>query len=478
VLLVAFTVHCTWRDNQQTGTNQQQIRSSDYIKVLILFLQYLVIISSLSVPWPTALAYLFRIAKFVFAASNGQVGPVSVDCVLSQGAQTSVPVSIQRQLIYLVAPVGILLGVLVLFLAKMLLQKVIGARGRRASTIRRGSSTSSTASSNSGTHFQRNSLGFMLVRKLPLMCVVTFFFAYPFLVRLSLGMFACLQLDKAGDPGDPYPQFAVANASRGYWVHAMQQACFEGWHLPWALGLGLPCVLLFCVATPLALLIGLTVHRSKLQHADIKMHFGFLYRPYTEKCCWWEGVMTVQSMLLVTISVFRFTLGGYNSALLVTVMFSAMATLQLVFKPFASRKLHVVQLVATGCLYITSCIALSLFTVEGVDDVPVYEEVMGGMAVFLNVAFVVWCCYGILAASQGLLGKVFAAVKKFCGKCCPGCVTSNASSSSSSPPNGCIPVIKVVEDVQTSSDGDGDGDQGNQVLTRTSSSQMPALPVV
>jgi hypothetical protein len=109
-----------------------------------------------------------------------------------------------------------------------------------------------------GSHLGHISIGSKLLKRLPMMCIVTFFFSYPFLVRLSLGMFACVQLDRSDDSEDPYPQFAVANASRGYWVHAMQQACFEGWHLPWALGLGLPCVLVFSLGTPLALLIGNT----------------------------------------------------------------------------------------------------------------------------------------------------------------------------------------------------------------------------
>jgi hypothetical protein len=108
VLLVSFTVHSTWRDNTQTSPSRT-VKASDLIKVLILFLQYLVIVSSLSVPWPTSLAYLFRGAKFVFAASNGQV--VSLDCVLFQGHLSSpVPIAIQRQLLYLVAPIGVLLG--------------------------------------------------------------------------------------------------------------------------------------------------------------------------------------------------------------------------------------------------------------------------------------------------------------------------------------------------------------------------------
>ena len=473
VLLVAFTVHSTWRDNQQRVSHQQSVKPSDMIKVLILFLQYLVIVSSLSVPWPTAMAFFFRVARFVFAASNGQVGSVALDCMLSQSA--SVPVSIQRQLINLVAPVGILAGVVLLFTAKALAVRGWHAlRPHVPSTVRRGSgSISSAGSGSSGARPHLVFVGSLLLQKLPLMCIVTFFFAYPFLVRVSLGMFACVQLDIASNPNDPYPQFAVANASQGYWVHAMHQACFEGWHLPWALGLGLPCVLLFCVATPLALLIGLTVNKAKLQRADVKAHFGFLYRPYVEKRRWWEGLMTVQTMLLVLVSVFRYTLGGYYSALLVTLLFAGMATFQLVLKPFAARKLHVMQLVATGCLYLNGCIAQSLFTVDK-ESSSVFKEVIGGIGVFLNLAFIGWNCYCILAESQQFMGRVLRAMKGACARWCPSVCGGNAANSSST--NSSSGLVKA-ETLQPSDSDDG-RDKDNQVLVHTSPTKQPPLPDV
>ena len=477
VLLVSFTVHSTWKDNQQTASHQQSVRSSDMIKVLILFLQYLVIVSSLSVPWPTALAYLFRIAKFIFAASNGQFGSVSLECVLPQSS--AVPVSVQRQLISLVAPVGILAGVSLLFTVVALAVRAIHAITERLpSTVR---SMSSLSSGSHGVQSYLRSVGcIVLLQKLPLMCIVTLFFAYPFLVRVSLGMFACLQLDVSSNPHDPYPQFAVANASRGYWVHGMQQACFEGWHLPWALGLGLPGVLLFCVATPLALLIGLTVNKAKLQRANVKAHFGFLYRPYVEKRCWWEGLMTIQTMLLVMVSVFRYTLGGYYSALLVTLLFAGMASIQLIFKPFASKQLHVMQLVATGCLYLNGCIAQSLFSVDQ-ESSPMFREVIGVVGVFLNVTFLGWCCYCILAESQQSMGRVLGAMKRACVWCCPslrGFAATSSSTNSMSSSLNCVGTVISAESMPPSSDGDDASDKASQVIARTSPMKLPPLPNV
>jgi hypothetical protein len=387
--------------------------------------------------------------------------------------------AIQRQLVYLVAPIGILVGVMLLSTLKALVMKVWQASKNVYNTavFQRGSNANRNGSgSGSGTNLHRTTTGCMLIKKLPLICVVTFFVSYPFLVRVSLGMFACLRLDRATSPYDPYPQFAIANASNGYWVHAMQQPCFEGWHLPWALALGLPCVLLFCIATPLALLIGLTVHKSKLQRADVRAQFGFLYRPYVEKRCWWEGLMTVQTMLLVTVSVFRYTLGGYYSAVLVNMMFSAMATLQLVLKPFASERLHLMQMMATGCLYLTTCIALFLFTVD-LESSQVFREVLGAVAVALNVVFLVWCCYSILMEYQLVLGKMFRAAMTPCIKGCSSLCGHVGNSSSSSATVG---VVKAGEAPSSNEDEDDGvvGDQGNQVISRRSPSQMPQLPHV
>ncbi len=49
VLFISFTVHATWRDNL---TGEKAVLATDLIKVLVQFLQYTVIIGSVSVSWP------------------------------------------------------------------------------------------------------------------------------------------------------------------------------------------------------------------------------------------------------------------------------------------------------------------------------------------------------------------------------------------------------------------------------------------
>jgi hypothetical protein len=465
VLLVAITVHATWKDNLQTG-QQTAVRGSDMLKVTIQYLQYIVIASSLSVPWPASLYGFFKAARFVFAAINGHV--VSLDCLLAWAYQGGVPLAMQRQLVYLFAPLGIFIAVFCLHGAKELLVAL-------AQSIHDLYKNTNSSGDSSGLHLSRRGLWSALVIRLPVMCVVVMFFSYPFLVRVSLGFFACVQLDNAavGKAQELFPQHARATAAHGYLVSAMQQACFEGWHLPWALGLGLPSALLVCVGVPLILVLGLLLNKSKLQQQLVRSHFGFLYRPYVEERCWWEGVITAQTMLLVTVSVFRYTLGGYYSSLLVNVMFGGMAVLQLLFKPYASPELHHMQMLSLAVLYITTSIALSLFTVD-VASSAVYVAVVGGLAVaLLNVCFLLWCLTLIIRQAAGPMARGFAALKRLgFSRCLPRFHSSSSDSSGSSSLT--FAQLNVDERINSTTDN---GEKGNQIARQNPKVGAP-LPLV
>ena len=382
VLLVVYLIHAAWRDNRY-GDNS--VRASDVVKVAILFGQYLVILSSLSVPWPVSMSGLFKAANFIFGAVSGQIA--SIDCMLRASTVASIPLAVLRQLLYLLAPFGLLAGVFVVFTLHWVALHAWQQAGKR---LRKAPNP--------------------LLGRVPVMCVVVLLFCYPFLVRVALGFFACVPLDDAQAVDDPFPHYAIANATHGYWVHSMDQACWEGWHLKWALGVGLPCALILCIAVPAAVTLGLTCNKSKLNSLGFRSHYGLLYRKYRGERYWWEGAMVVQTILLVAVSVFRYTLGNYFAALLLNAVFGAALAMQLFFKPYESRKLHHLQIMATACLYMTAYFALSLFTVD-VDSPPVYQQVIAGFAVALNCSFFLWCAFLSLRESKGPVVRFLRAAR-------------------------------------------------------------------
>ena len=105
-----------------------------------------------------------------------------------------------------------------------------------------------------------------LWRKLRVALLVVAFYAYPTLVKASLNFFACLRIDSKSK--EPYPQYAVLNHTAGYWVQDIQQECFAGWHMDWALGFGVPAVVILCLNVPACLCLFLVIASRTLASAS------------------------------------------------------------------------------------------------------------------------------------------------------------------------------------------------------------------
>ena len=384
VLFITLTVHLTWRDNQQQGA---QLRASDMIKVLVLYLQYMVIIGSISAPFPDALRVVFEATSVVFGAASGQV--LSLDCVLTHYLPAStLPLAIQRQLVNVIAPVVVFVLVVLLLLAlsgiSVLFRKLcLRVRVHRGRVV-----------------LQSGGRRFSVLRQWPMVAIIVVFYAYPTLVQASLSFFACLPIDDASGPSAEY---AVRNHSEGYWVYdGLNQECFMGWHKAWALGFGLPAVLIFCCLLPVSLFIFLWSSRSKVSHAAFREQYGFLYRIYAGNRVWWEPVWMAQTVLLSAVSVFHFSIQAYYSVLLLGGLFVGSAILQAIAKPYSERKLHLLQLAAMACLYSTTYCTLALFTVYGYHASSAAAPIaISVLMITLNCTFIVWSIYAVASAAVG-----------------------------------------------------------------------------
>ncbi len=371
LLLISFTVHTALNDIPGLEVG----RPSDYFKVLVRHMQYLLIVGSLPTPWPTTLSAIFKAVGWVFAAGNGQV--VSLSCLFNTNA--FLPIAIKKCLVYLSAPVVMwVLVIMCRLLGHCLLVFLKSEERGRVKYISWGEVVCSG--------------------------LVVLFFFYPSIVRVGLGMFACYHLD---DPGDMY---AVANATYGYWVSDLDQVCYDGWHKRWALGLGIPITLVFCLCVPVGIWYLLRVNKAKL-HLQRFLAIGFLCRNYKITRYYWEAISVVQLALVVAISVFRFNLGAYYATVLLNASFSVLFTVQYMFKPYEVKMLHHLQLVSFVSLSFTTTIALTLFTVGDVAAPSLYGSIIGVFGLLVNVSFALWCCSEIAKSSSGMLQSV---VRKAC----------------------------------------------------------------
>jgi hypothetical protein len=387
VSFVTYTVHATWQDNLE-GTWDVQV--TDYIKVLVQFLQYIVIIGSVSVPWPFFDVQMWLQAiGVVVTMGSGQA--LSLDCWLYRYGRKSIPMAIQRLLVYFLAPVFTLVLVLALQWLAWAVQfwlvplwKPRGVAGIAQGPLQ------------------------LLLRKLPVTLLVLVYYAYPLLLRASLSFFACLSIDKPLGAFANVPAGATALLSHtwGYWVSSIQQECFAGYHLRWAMGLGLPSVLLWCLVVPVAMGVGLYVCRHRADSASFREHFGFLYRTYKPKRLWWEAVWAARTVVLTVISVFSFPMQRYFSVLSLLLVFWASAALQSYFKPYESPSLHRMHLVSTSCLAATTVGALAMFAYDIQESTAFALRIAITVLVFvINLVFVGWCCVKMAPDLKEWLGS-------------------------------------------------------------------------
>jgi hypothetical protein len=406
VLFVAWTVRCTWKDNAEGSAG---LRPSDFLKVLVQYLQYLVIVGSVSWPRPDFLRQLFNLSSVVFGAASGQV--LSLDCWLrwvsgyaSNMVRISVPLAIQRQLVYVVAPFAVFLAVLSVEAMASVLQKWWRKCGEQCiaghSRRRRPAAAAAAAP-------------LLVVQMLPVTALVVAFFAYPSLLRASFTMFACLPIDTplGADRDASIPAAAkFLDHPQGYWIADITQKCFEGWHLGWVLGLGVPAVLVLCVGVPVALFVLLKINRSKAQQESFRIHFGFLYRNYRPQLMWWEAVWAVQTILLCLIGSFHFTLQAYYSVLLLMLVFLMSAALQAMYRPYAHEKLHLMHVTSTSCLLLTCQGALVMFPVDAVAaSISPMHTAVAVLLLAMNVGFILLCLYTIAASARGRIAGWCAA---------------------------------------------------------------------
>jgi len=179
MVFIALTVNVTWKGNLRGA---QPDDATGMIKVLVQFMQYVVIIGSVSVPWPHQinLQRWFQAASTVFGAASGQ--SLSLDCWLPQYTEAvRLAFAIQRSLMHFLSPVVVFVGVAVLQCLWWGVQRCV---------MRGGCCIRSAPRRLSRTQ------DFHVARMLPVTALVVMFFAYPTLLRASLGFFACLRIDR------------------------------------------------------------------------------------------------------------------------------------------------------------------------------------------------------------------------------------------------------------------------------------------
>jgi hypothetical protein len=370
-----------------------QVQVSDLLRPLVLYMQYALILASVaSIELPAALAYPLQALAWAWSPAVPET--LSIECILPHGSSSSMPVSVQRMLFYLAMPFAMLM---LLLAADASLFKLFCSKQAAASSVmdRFGSSA----------------------------MVVCFFFL-PSILRSTFSWFACIPVD--APVAAPY----VAGAVGSFWLHDPDQLCYQGYHRAWALGLGLPLVLLVCMLLPAAILWVVLLNKHRLADPVFMRHYGFLVRLYKPAVCWWEVAVIGQTAALTAVGVFSYSLRPLQDWVMCAALAVCAAAL-LAFEPYAQPAAGRTMLSGICCLLLTSMGLWSFTAFRKFTPSAGYIVAMSVLLLLMNLTYVVsvvWQMIGTVDWQKVWLkiGMTWAAGVACCRKACYSKASSNA----------------------------------------------------
>jgi hypothetical protein len=327
-----------------------QVQVSDLLRLLVLYMQYALILASVTgVELPALLAYPLQALAWAWFPAVPET--LSIECILPHGSSSSIPVSIQRMLFYLAMPFVMLL---LLLAAEASIFKLF--RTKQAAAVRIRDRLGSSA-------------------------MVVCFFVMPSILRSTFGWFACIPIDVP--VAAPY----VAGAVGSFWLHDPDQRCYQGYHRAWALGLGLPLLLLVAGLLPAAILWVALRNRHRWTDPVFRHNYGFLVRSYKPEFCWWEAAVLLQMAGLTAVGVFSYSFRPLAEWVM-NLTLAAIVGLLLVCQSYAHPAAGRTMLTGVYCLLLTSLGLSSFSAFQGFVPGVTYTVVVGVLLLLVNLTFV------------------------------------------------------------------------------------------
>jgi hypothetical protein len=119
-------------------------------------------------------------------------------------------------------------------------------------------------------------------------------------------------------------------------------------------------------------------------------HYGFMYQLWRDEWCWWESVLIFQTICLVVVCIFGFSLGPAHQTMVTTAVLAVVGMLLLAVKPYKCIVANKVAVTGLFILSFTACSVVTFLPYSGMPPRrpgPVYNNIMAVVLVLLNLAY-------------------------------------------------------------------------------------------
>ena len=232
-----------------------------------------------------------------------------------------------------------------------------------------------------------------LTRHLVSSGLVLFFLVHPSVMRVMLGVFNCEEIQ----PGEN-------------WVASLQVRCWQGRHLTYALAVALPALIIWGIGVPAVILMGLVVQRKKLNNLSVKLRFGYLFKGYKVTKFYWEFIIIYRKLLIIVIATFLSGVARITQALVALYLLLLFLLLHHHSLPYSHPSLNIME--HRSLLVSIATIFFGLFYLDGSLSL-VMEYICFSVILVFNFYFLYYWFRKMLGTFFVMLVKKFAWLQQY-----------------------------------------------------------------
>ena len=340
------------------SAKKQRSYYSIFIKIMLNYLQLVMLTAAFQMKWPSYMKELFKIQQ---SAGNVTEQIFAVDCFFSTGSKDSQALAVRMKL------VGIGLSPLVLIGISFLIWAPVSLVRKKLSYLK---------------------------NELMTTIVVCFFLIHPSIVKFMFSFMYCRELE----PGQ-------------FWMNDyLNIPCWDYAHYRYVFIVVLPSIASWGVGVPMLCLLVLYRNRNRLSLLELKLRLGFVYNGYEYSKYYWEFVILYRKILIITVAVFLTNISTSIQALTVMMLLIAAFSLQIKHKPFAIAEMN--DLEVRGILVSAVTIYCGLYYMTNDLD-QISQVIMFVIVLVVNAYFLVLWCVRVFHAGFQVIKRRCPCLIKF-----------------------------------------------------------------
>ena len=298
-LIIFITVKSTLTQPINKEKEQQQILKSNFMKILINYTQIISLASNFKIRWPDSSKALFQASSQVsFAISE----IFSVECFLALGEKHyGISIFLIKYIIISLVPFIIFLNWVVCYGSATLFENIKKAKAIRQQKI-----------------FEKPESKSITI------ILVIIVFLQPNMLKFFLMLFICNNLYREDNP-------------EYYLTSDYSLQCWDNNHLKYALGIGIPNIIIWGLVIPFILYQILKIYKYHLNEQSVQKRYSFIYKGYKTEKYFWEIIIMFRKFWLVLSAVFLGDISPMLQTLVCYTIIMIAAYYQIKHKPFNSE---------------------------------------------------------------------------------------------------------------------------------------------